>query len=288
MSEILKAEFESALEMMDLITTKIKNLLSNPDTDPQRLRQQYDFLQKSINTVEKHRPAKGKEDKDPVGYINAIKKISEANILLIEMEEKIPLVSTSFDENQSRGDSNQIPEVYRYSKLPELKLPTFDGNIVKYPKFIQSFKTTFDPLPISDTRRLLYLQSYVTGEAAAEIDNLQPIDSNYKIVLAALDKKYNEKDQVIAALYQKLQEIPSAKDDTTILRKTFNATENIVRALEVRGEPVVNNRFLQDIIFRKFPPMLLYYMIKPGEDPLKLCTFRKRMPDILIHRENIY
>lgn len=83
-------------------------------------------------------------------------------------------------------------------KLPTIKLPVFDGTFTTWRSFLDAFNTLINANPeLTDTQRLIYLKSTVTGEPHELISSLETTDVNYKIALGILKKRYDNKRRIV-------------------------------------------------------------------------------------------
>lgn len=55
------------------------------------------------------------------------------------------------------------------SKLPELKVPIYDGNSTEYDTFITLFEEIIGNSELSNTAKLIYLQQYLSGDPLTAI-----------------------------------------------------------------------------------------------------------------------
>ena len=65
-------------------------------------------------------------------------------------------------------------------RRPKLEMEHFDGNLLDYPSFIDSFKSSVDSDPdLSDTDKFAYLKGLLKGRALNTIKGLSIFESNY-------------------------------------------------------------------------------------------------------------
>nr|XP_012152122.1 PREDICTED: uncharacterized protein LOC105664030 [Megachile rotundata] len=76
-------------------------------------------------------------------------------------------------------------------KLPEMRLPTFDGNIENWTSYFDSFYSMIDQnADLTPVQKLQYLRSTLTGKAAACIQSLSTTDANYADAIDLLKEKF--------------------------------------------------------------------------------------------------
>ena len=66
-------------------------------------------------------------------------------------------------------------------KLPKIELPRFDGKVEEWLSFKDRFMSMTDnKVTLSDTEKLHYLRSALSGDAAAIIEAVDTTTSSYK------------------------------------------------------------------------------------------------------------
>ena len=76
--------------------------------------------------------------------------------------------------NISEGPKSETTRVKSMAsvKLPTLHLPFFDGNILEWQQFMDSFKAAVDDKDISEVEKFNYLRNQLKGEASKSIHGL--------------------------------------------------------------------------------------------------------------------
>ncbi|XP_055589039.1 toll-like receptor 13, partial [Uranotaenia lowii] len=123
-------------------------------------------------------------------------------------------------------------------KLPEIRLPTFDGKIEAWITFRDSFDSLINSnnqLTVMD--KFTYLRSALTGEALQEVNSVELTAANYEVAWAALKNRY-ENRKLIAKTY--LDAIFSVevmrKESYESLSKLIGDFEKNIKMLEKVGE----------------------------------------------------
>ena len=96
---------------------------------------------------------------------------------------------------------NSINELNRNSPgvlaLPA-PLPQFDGNVEQWIEFKKNFRSRMEKMKISDSEKLSYLRSSLSGEALYKIFHLEEdIDANYEVAWNILCQAYENKRLLI-------------------------------------------------------------------------------------------
>ncbi|CAK9798677.1 hypothetical protein ANTPLA_LOCUS1726 [Anthophora plagiata] len=100
--------------------------------------------------------------------------IAKARTLILEGETTSPHGMISNIETGSKEQQIQsVPHDENEIQLPRIQLPTFSGTYEDWPGFADQFKATVhDNKQLTDSKRLTYLRSCLTGEAAITIETL--------------------------------------------------------------------------------------------------------------------
>ncbi|XP_076385698.1 uncharacterized protein LOC143264088 [Megachile rotundata] len=121
-------------------------------------------------------------------YITAI---AQANAL-IEGER------SNITSRRDTSDSVHTVTAPMAIKLPEMRLPTFDGSIENWTSYFDSFTSMIDQNPdLTPVQKLQYLRSTLTGRAAASIQCLSTTDANYIDAIELLKEKYDCRRKIL-------------------------------------------------------------------------------------------
>ncbi|XP_052901335.1 uncharacterized protein LOC128307494 [Anopheles moucheti] len=124
-------------------------------------------------------------------------------------------------------------------KLPDMKLPSFDGNPKDWMNFHSIFASMIHGSPhYSGTQKLYYLRTSLSGSALRLIQNIPICEKNYNVAWQLLLKHYNEPKKVKQFLLDALFENAALKKESSSeLRKVVENFEANVSALKELGEP---------------------------------------------------
>ena len=118
-------------------------------------------------------------------------------------------------------------------KLPKLKLPTYNGDRVKFKEFWDALKATVHKnMKLSNIEKFNYLRSRLTVPANVAISGLSHSNENYDVAITILRDRFGDTQSVINKHYVELTNIQSATNDTTSLRKLYDDLERHLRRLE--------------------------------------------------------
>ena len=114
----------------------------------------------------------------------------------IELEK----VDENVTMNTSYGDATQ--HQLHVAKLPQVQLPQFDGIFTDWMAFIDQFDTAVNlNTKLSNSQRLVYLKSCLSGPPEKLIKSLSPTDSNYETARNLLEQRYKN-DRIILRTLQ--------------------------------------------------------------------------------------
>lgn len=124
-------------------------------------------------------------------------------------------------------------------KLPVIKIPTFDGTYFKWLEFKETFiSLVHENNSIKNIHKFHYLLSYLEGEAARVLCNLEVTDANYSEAWQLLCKRYDNKRQLINNHLRALFSIETVRETDKSLRFIVDHVNKNLRALRTLGLPV--------------------------------------------------
>lgn len=121
-------------------------------------------------------------------------------------------------------------------KLPEVKLPTFDGAYENWLSFKNAFQNVIDARTELTDDKLQYLKSALTGEAASKVKIFAVDGANYAKAWEVLTRAYEVKHLLIARHLSLLFNMPSLDRETTVgLTKLVDDAQQHVASLSALG-----------------------------------------------------
>ncbi|VDK18635.1 unnamed protein product [Anisakis simplex] len=162
-------------------------------------------------------------------------KLSKALTSLPKRDEHVK----SVDELDSRREKNDTPSkvaleemvaptVMRSSiHLPTLKLPQFNGDLLKWPEFWARFQAEVGSQTIPEVTKLNYLLNCLVGAAKATASGYAIIPENYEVVVTVLQQRYGDENLIKKHLQSELKHLPTAQFKN--LRPNIEKMEVILR-----------------------------------------------------------
>ncbi|XP_065891721.1 uncharacterized protein [Dysidea avara] len=152
--------------------------------------------------------------------------------------------------------------------LPKLQLQTFDGNLLQWQEFWDTFSAAVHQQSLPPVAKFSYLKGVLKGAAAATISGISVSNENYDMALLLLRERCRRPEKIIESLYSQLQLLPRSSNKLVDLKRTSDSVEKILRQSEALSEPIVQQ------ILSKFP---LEFLIKLEEskDPKIPCKMKE-------------
>ena len=141
-----------------------------------------------------------------------------------------------------------------YTKLPAISLPTYNGNVLKWPTFWHKFQAAVDSNgELPDSTKLSYLRGAIKDPEADIILN-PSIDGpdTYNKLVKELQQRYERTKRIHRELVEKLVHLPSAKHNAGDLRRLVDATINCVDCLQTTGQFTLE-ALISSLVYSKLP-----------------------------------
>ena len=140
-----------------------------------------------------------------------------------------------------------------FVKLPELVIPTFDGNKLQWREFWELFQVTVDKNDrLSEIEKFCYLKSKLTGVAKQAISGIFISTENYEIAKQLLDDRFNDREFILHHNLREVMNLTPAHNNPSSLRLMYDKLESHLRCLEGLKQDINTNVF-KVIIKSKIP-----------------------------------
>ena len=185
-----------------------------------------------------------------------------------EIVSKIKLyINQSVDHSQRSGSgrsnnnstcgrlalSGQSPK--SFIKLPDLKLPIFNGSYEKWLEFRDAFQAiVHENSYLSNVEKFYYLKSYLQNEPLQVVANLQVTNDNYPTAWSLLTDRYENKQLIVYNYIKALFDCPNvSKESYTDLRNLYDLFNKNLRSLNSLGQNTQNwDTLIVYLIVNKF------------------------------------
>lgn len=166
------------------------------------------------------------------------------------------------------------------NRLPVPEPTMFTGDPLKFVDFQMSFTTLIDRKPISASEKMLYLKSYLSGEARKSVEGFfyRSSEDAYEGAWAVLKDRYGNPFIVQKAFRDKLMKWPKiSPNDSLALRDFADFLKSCVEAMpHVKGLSILNDceenhkllKKLPDWIVRKWSRIVVEQLDASGEYPI--------------------
>ncbi len=156
------------------------------------------------------------------------------------------------DNNVSLSDTTCV--VQSSSKLPPLKLPTFDGKYSNYQNFITSFKQIIDrEFNLTNIEKFNHLRNCLQGQALETVNAFQVTNENYPKALERLKVRYDNKTLIFLEGINSLFDLPAVMKPNGIqLRSLIDKASAIYGSLTSLGtDSQISQAMLIHLILQK-------------------------------------
>ena len=124
-------------------------------------------------------------------------------------------------------------------KDPKMELHKFDGNILRWQEFWDSFEASIHRNPnLQPVDKLNYIRAELEGDASAVISGLELTNSNYEVAVNLLQDRFGRDERMMDAHYLALMDLPVSLILTVKLRATYDMIERHLHSLKAFGENV--------------------------------------------------
>ena len=112
-------------------------------------------------------------------------------------------------------------------KLPELEIPTFDGDKLKWTEFWDFFKVTIDQnCYLSNIEKFNNLKNSLTGDAKQAVAGIQILNNNYQTAKTLLKERFEDTELVKHTHFLELINLRPADNNPLDLRAVYDKTRN--------------------------------------------------------------
>ena len=208
---------------------------------------------------------------------------------------KLEFVISKYDSNVCTPSSTSKPEPssssYSRSKLPDINLPTFNGNITEWFGFWERFQSQVGESPdLPNAAKFTYLIGQLKGEALTTVKGLTPSDQNYKILVTTLKENFGLPRRIIRAHVLNILKLPKPTHIVSSLRHFYNTLMGDIRSLKaLKIDVSACAPFIVPIIEEKLPGTILSALGDCGKDSqFDLDQFVESFKDYILRHEQAH
>ena len=131
-------------------------------------------------------------------------------------------------------------------KLPKLDPKKFDGNILKWTEFWDTFEATIhNNKGLHAVDKFNYLKSQLYGNASEVISGLELTKDNYYVAIDLLKERYGKKQVTVNVHYAKLINLPVATFKSASLGSFNDMTKKHLPCYVLLDKMIIKCKFSQ-------------------------------------------
>ncbi|XP_045194245.2 uncharacterized protein LOC123549869 [Mercenaria mercenaria] len=263
-------------ETIDLEGTNFDELQTIEDTLKCKLQIITDIHEQIVNSIpEENAEEIEHEILDQEDYVyefrNRIQRVSKFRQVkfsnLNANSQVFPILIPEGTENRTQRENNYSYSIQGhastanpsygsvYHRLPKLELPKFDGDILEWQSFWDSYECAIhNNASLSGVQKFTYLKTSLRNEALQMIAGFSLTNSNYEKAISLLHERYGQKDIIIQSYMTALLEVPAPTHTVSSLRRFYDTTETYIRALEsLNQSESTYGSLLTPVMLQKLP-----------------------------------
>ena len=226
--------------------TRIKNSIGGAERSAVELECRLDILNSYIKQI--------------MAYQTEIEKLCptddrrpEIEELCISAKSKIMLLLGPHVNRDSSIHDNTF-SIRPLNRLPNWKLPTFNGKYAEYKNFITSFNNlVYDDLTLTRIEKFNHLPSCLSEDALRTVKAFQVTEENYPKALKRLEERYDKKCLIFFDSIEQIFDIQKINQpNAALLRKAVDTVSAVYDSLLSMGnEKDIINALLIHIVLSK-------------------------------------
>ncbi|CAC5415678.1 unnamed protein product [Mytilus coruscus] len=141
-------------------------------------------------------------------------------------------------------------------RLPQLDIPHFDGEILQWQTFCDSYESTIHfKSNLKEIQKFSYLKAQLHGHTAQTIEGVALTNSNYTTAVNLLKERFGSPHKIIQAYIKALIEMPTPSNSLQSLRSFGDKLEAYVRGLKsLDHTQEIYGALLVPVVLGKLPP----------------------------------
>ncbi|XP_076398078.1 uncharacterized protein LOC143266413 [Megachile rotundata] len=165
---------------------------------------------------------------------------SEVEEAYLDAAAKIDQLVEELPNAGAAGGAPNPLSILSQPHLPKIQLPTFSGNPLEWESFRDLFRSLVHDVPhLSNTKKLLYLKSSLSGEALEVIQNTPITEAGYEGAWEDLEVRYGNTRLLSFAHHRAILTCPPAqRQSTSELKRLLDTFRQTIRAYSALKKPV--------------------------------------------------
>ena len=153
-------------------------------------------------------------------------KFNKITFFLAELEKKNAKPPVSQTQSIARAATLR-------SKLPDLQLSTFDGQITEWNGFWERFQSQVGSLQdLPQSSKFTYLVGQLRGEALKTVQGIIPSEQNYSVLETTLKENFGKPRRIIRAHVLNILKLPKPTQSASSIRNFYNSLMGDIRSLQ--------------------------------------------------------
>jgi len=149
-----------------------------------------------------------------------------------------------------------VETVTRHVELPKLVLQPFDGDILKWQSWWESYENAVHNQKLPDVDKFNYLKMYLKGEAEKAVGGLSLTAASYAQAIQILKEEYGNTKIIIEARLMQLYKLHDGPKHRDIqgLKQLYTELNMHIRELTALGHPIDSlGSFIVTLLLQRMP-----------------------------------
>lgn len=148
-----------------------------------------------------------------------------------------------------------------HPKMPEIKIPEFDGQLNHWSSFWDSFSSLIDSRPdIDPVLKFNMLKSYLRDKAFKTIEGLPVTNDNYHVAIKLLKSRFADDKRLLQKLHLDLMNMKTPRHNLSELTEFFLTFQRLLMEIEGVTKVPSDDYLIKDIIAKKLSPETLEFL----------------------------
>ena len=195
---------------------------------------------------------------------------------------------------QKMNDRSPLGSTGGMVKLPTIELTPFNGDPLEFQEFWRRFESVVHNQKLSDSSKLIYLQSYLTSEAKMKCWGHGVDGQSYEDALKSVIKTFGDPDLLCAIYRDKIisQIMPSGPADIHGIRTMIQCTRKFMNCLRdpFKVDPITYSSTTMDVFKKRVPFELQMKIVEKTNQKISkmdLQSFIEALDEYCKNREDV-